>query len=89
VTFDPATGRRLARHRIDAASLLTAISCPTRRFCVAVDNAANALAGNPLGSAPWQATHLTGASALLSVFCTSRHQCVAVDDDGHAFTGRD
>jgi hypothetical protein len=60
---------------------LTAVSCVSSSFCVAVDNAGNAYAYN--GSFPWVQTDADGDVALTSVSCVTDSFCVAGDSAGN------
>jgi hypothetical protein len=74
---------------IDGANGLTGISCASKSFCVAVDNAGNVLTStHPAGGASaWHSTHVDDW-ALTAVSCTSARLCVAVDADGRVVVGR-
>jgi hypothetical protein len=63
---------------------ITAISCPTRNFCIAGDLADNVVAYR---SGTWgPPVHLgTGANIVQGISCVSAQFCVAVDDGGHEF----
>jgi RHS repeat-associated protein len=60
------------------------VSCAGSTFCVAVDNAGNALIYN---GGSWSApTLIDGSNTLESVSCASSSFCVAVDNKGNALT---
>jgi hypothetical protein len=74
----------------DSAGRLQGISCPSSRFCVAVDQAGNALISTDEGTS-WSATQIDGANnagfGLDAVSCPSIDLCVAVDTNGNVLTG--
>ena len=61
---------------------ITSVSCPTTTYCLAVDNAGNAISGDPLSAAAWTVTPVAG-SALYSVSCVSPSSCYAVGGDSN------
>ena len=63
---------------IDAGRTLTSVSCPTSRFCVAVDASGNAIVYN--GSRWLHRLSLDPGHALVSVSCPSSQFCMTVDD---------
>jgi PQQ-like domain len=67
---------------------LTAVSCPTVSFCVAVDSTGHVLSsGNPAsGRSGWQRMSVD-PSVLEAVSCPSRSLCVAGDFDGNVIWG--
>lgn len=67
----------------EPSDLGTSISCPTTRFCMAVDAAGHALTDvHGRWSAPYK---LPYAAALTSVSCATPQFCVTVDAQGDAF----
>ena len=66
------------------AVVLTSVSCPSASFCVAVDNAGNALTYN--GSSWSSPSNIDGSSSINSVSCPSASFCIAVDNAGNALT---
>ena len=69
---------------IDGANSLVSVSCPSASFCVAVDNAGNALT---YSGSSWSApTDIDGATPLVSVSCASASFCAAVDGANDALT---
>ncbi len=65
-------------------NVLTSVSCPSAGFCVAVDNAGNAVTYN--GSSWSSPSNIDGSSSINSVSCPSATFCVAVDNAGNALT---
>jgi hypothetical protein len=72
------------------AANLSAVSCPSTDFCVAVDRAGDVITStNPLGGASaWNVTSVdSGVNAgLTGVSCPSAALCIAVDSTGHVVT---
>lgn len=78
-----------------------AVSCPSRSFCAAVDNAGNVITSTrPTGGrAAWRSTRVDRSTAspqcipiscsiLIAISCPSRYLCVAGDDAGNLFTSK-
>jgi hypothetical protein len=68
-------------------SSLTGISCPSTSFCVAVDDAGNAVTSTDPISGPWtpeliNGHHTIGGIGLSAVSCASAAFCAAVDGIG-------
>jgi hypothetical protein len=63
---------------VDSDGTPTSVSCPTSRFCIAVDNAGEALTFNGTWSAP---IDVDNGGDLASVSCTSPTFCLAVSAD--------
>jgi hypothetical protein len=73
---------------------LWAISCPTVRFCVAVDHDSGAVlsSSNPTGgSSAWRSATIMrgGVISLLGISCPTDRLCVATDDGGTVHTSID
>jgi hypothetical protein len=69
--------------------LSASVSCPSRSFCLAVDDEANAMKYNGrTWSAPTKVAsgYGTGGKALTHVACASSSFCVAIDNGGAALT---
>jgi hypothetical protein len=68
----------------------TAVSCPSVRLCVAVDDTGDVIASRtPTGPASsWKVAHVEG-TALSGISCPSIRLCVAVDDQGYVLTSRE
>jgi hypothetical protein len=71
---------------VDPGGSLSAISCPSRELCVAVDKSGHAIASaDPTASSPvWKSASIDPGASIDSVSCPSTGLCVAVDDAGHA-----
>lgn len=69
---------------IDGGRQISSVSCPSSRFCVAVDPTGRALSFN--GSTWSTPTVIDRFASLMSVSCPSAEFCVAVDYAGHAVT---
>jgi hypothetical protein len=92
VTFDPASGATLGGglQSVETklaptvpSAPLSAVSCATTSFCVAVDNAGNAYSFNPATGTSDGGT-IVDTTALNAVACKSdASQCVAVDKLGN------
>jgi hypothetical protein len=67
--------------RIDPAGALTAVSCPSQRFCTAADSTGHVLTYH---SGQWSAPITIDRDALSSVSCPSPAFCAAVDRAGKA-----
>ncbi len=68
---------------VDPGHALTAVSCPTRSLCVAVDDGGNVLAsGHPATAFSWGLTRVNRAGMLTAISCPSRSFCVAVGNSG-------
>ncbi len=64
-----------------------AISCPSLRLCVEVDNEGVVTSTHPTGgAAAWRRVGLDGEHRMVGVSCPSAHFCVAVDDYGNVLT---
>jgi hypothetical protein len=98
LTFQPLTGRRLARAKIDPAVGLDApsgnsndeldgIACSSTRQCVAVDTLGNAVVFNPTSSRSLTARSVDAGQSLSAVACPGKSECVAVDSGGRALLG--
>jgi hypothetical protein len=75
----------------DGATHLTAVSCPSPAFCVAVSGGSNNSNGgrvltstNPT-SGQWQASQLSGSLDLRGISCGTPSLCVAVAREGRIF----
>ena len=83
VCTDPASEQKFP---CSAPAALTAVACPSRSFCIAVDQTGNALTStNPsAGAGAWKLVPIdpTGTD-LNSVSCASVSLCVAADNRGH------
>src|SRR5207248_2303946 len=67
-----------------ASGTLSAVSCVSPSFCVAVDVGGSALTWN---GASWSApVHIDSTGPLYGVSCVSPYLCVAVDSSGNALT---
>ena len=66
---------------VDRDGNLTGLSCPSSRFCVAVDDAGEVLTYHGTWSAP---INVDDGGDLVSVSCTSPHFCLAVSEDSPA-----
>ncbi len=75
----------LAALTIDPTNSLTSIACPSTTFCVAVDDGANALQGDPSTGGGWTLAPIRGANPLNGVSCSSLSRCVAVGAIGDAY----
>jgi RHS repeat-associated protein len=62
---------------------MESVSCPTAGWCMAIDNAGNALL---YSSGTWSPTNIDPASPLTAISCYSETFCVAVDSQGHAIS---
>ena len=86
-TAPRSTPRWSAPTDIDGSNTLNSVACPTASFCVAVDNAGNALTWN---GTSWSAPRdIDPGHDLDSVSCSSSNFCVAVapaGDSGKALT---
>ncbi len=88
VTIDPHTDAQGPVALID-------VSCPTKRFCAALDAAGYVLASaNPAGgAAAWRqvesGANFMPGSILGQISCASSHLCVVVDGSRHVYTSRD
>jgi hypothetical protein len=73
---------------IDVGGSLTAVSCPSRELCVAVDKSGRAVVSiDPAAASPlWTGASIDFGTAIASVSCASPSLCVAVDAAGHALT---
>jgi hypothetical protein len=69
---------------IDSGQALSAIACPTRGLCVAVDEAGRIVASTTpaAGASSWKPVASDPSHALRSVSCASATLCAAVDDAG-------
>lgn len=76
--------------RIDGLKGLTAVSCPSTRFCAAVDTDGDVLTTTkPSGGRhAWNRVRVDHSS-LTAISCPTRSLCVAVDHNGHAVTSTD
>ncbi len=68
---------------IDQGQQLSAVSCPSAQFCVAVDQGGNAIT---LSAGGWGPPTSIASSPLTSVSCPTTSFCVAVDQAGAAIT---
>jgi len=75
---------------VDSAAL-TAISCPTVKFCVATDSVGNVITStNPSGGiVTWHVTKVIGADSFTAISCPTVHFCAAVDSKGQVVTSID
>ena len=83
VCTDPASEQKFP---CSAPAALTAVACPSRSFCIAVDQAGNALTStNPsAGAGAWTSVPIDSTQTdLNSVSCASVSLCVAADNRGH------
>jgi hypothetical protein len=67
---------------------VNAVSCPTSRFCVAVDDSGYVVTTtDPTGSKHvWSPTARIDHASLTGISCPSTSLCVAVDDSGNVLT---
>ncbi len=61
---------------------VSSVSCPTPNFCMAVDNAGNALSFNGVD---WSAPIQISPYSLNAISCPSNQFCMAIDAQGNAF----
>src|SRR5580692_11197806 len=68
---------------VDSGGVLTSVSCPTVKFCIAVDGSGNAIVHkrNNTWAAPSPID--TGHGGLSSVSCATTQFCMAVDGAGN------
>lgn len=73
------------------STALTAISCPTVKFCVATDAVGNVItSSNPSGGiVTWHVTNVIGTNSFTAISCPTVHFCAAVDSNGQVVTSTD
>jgi hypothetical protein len=81
LTFDPRSPLSPTAASVDSA---VSLSCPTTRFCMAVNGGEIADEGSP-PTTEWTHTVVGGAVGLQRIDCVSAGECVAVDEAGDAF----
>jgi hypothetical protein len=76
---------------IASAAGLTAISCPTVKFCVATDEVGNVVTStNPSGGiGAWHVTKVFDTNSFTAISCPTVHFCAAVDGNGQVVTSTD
>jgi hypothetical protein len=69
-----------------ASCFLSAVSCPTTSFCVAVDEFGKVVTSTkPVGGATaWKITDLSAAGSFRGVSCPTTGMCFAITDDNEA-----
>src|SRR5436190_20921665 len=74
-----------------AGNAISAVSCPTKGLCVAVDEVGNVITSkNPSGGAgTWKVTEVDPGNALTAVSCPSAGLCVVLDGAGNVVTSSD
>ena len=83
VTFDPTAAKVLTPTVIDPNEPLTALSCPTAKFCVATDSPQDLFTFDP--NAPGSTTrtdnqNFTAAGAAIGLACPNTTQCTSITD---------
>lgn len=82
-TFDPVRFSTPRGKRVEQFdSSMSAIRCPSRTECVAVDSNGYGVVYNPMTHARIRFDHVEVGAALSAVSCPSAKQCTAVDNDG-------
>jgi hypothetical protein len=89
-TYLPATLTWSKPKRVDT-HVITGLSCPTTKFCVAVDNAGDALTTTKPtdGKSAWTPADVDGTNGLSSISCPTVAFCAATDGAGHIVTSTD
>lgn len=98
LTFQPRTGKRIARAKIDKPVGLDApsgdsndeldgIACPGTTFCVAVDTLGNVVTFNPGSRRTVTPNAIDTGHSLTGVACPSAARCVLVDSGGRVLAG--
>jgi len=73
-----------AASSIDSAGAITAVTCPSTSFCIAVDDTGHDLKYN--GTTWFGPVTIDGTNDITAVSCYSSTECMAVDDTGHAIS---
>src|SRR5664279_5486530 len=68
---------------------LTAVSCPSRSLCVAVDATGAIITSSRPSTGPWKRIIVPGAAAFNGVACPSESLCIAVDQAGDVVSSSD